>query len=214
MNKQIGQYSLEEVLDAYVAATIEPSREILAKWVKRFPQYADELAEFTLAWIQTDQFPENGDARVNSNTRIQIGVDIARRVYDRRSIEENTQFIPLHLPLASLFQAGNMAGFSPDQLKDTLNLSMAILRKIENRFFIIETLPANLIQNIAQTLHRNTQEILTYLNQEPMIPSALRLKSHQAPKISRKENFFDALREDDSLTQVQLTYWLSFEKDK
>jgi hypothetical protein len=212
MNNPIGQYSLEEVLDAYVAATTKPSREKLAEWVKRFPQYADELADFTVAWIQTEHFPENREMSVDPNTRNHIGMEMARRVYERRIAEHDAQTSYVHSHLDSLLKAGTEAGLSADQLKDEFNLSMVMMRKMENRFLLSETIPADLIQRMAQTLKRNIQEVLSYLNQEPMIPDGVRLKSHQSPKIGQKESFFDALRKDDSLNEDQRTYWLSFEK--
>lgn len=212
MNNPIGQYSLEEVLDAYVAAATKPSREILAEWVKRFPQYADELADFTVAWIQTEHFPENAEVPIDAKARNKIGLEIARRVYERRIAEVDMQTTNGHSRLDSLLKAGTEAGLSADQLKDEFNLSMAMMRKIENRFFLVETIPADLIQRMAQTLKRNIQEVLSYLNQEPMISPGLRLKSQQPPKIGQKENFYDALRKDDALTEDQRTYWLSFEK--
>jgi hypothetical protein len=211
MNNPLGQYSLEEVLDAYVAVTTKPSREILAEWVKRFPQYANELADFTVAWIQTEHFPENREVPIDAKARNQIGVEIARRVYERRIAEDDMQTTNTLSHLDSLLKAGTEAGLSADQLKDEFNLSMVMMRKMENRFLLGETIPADLIQRMAQTLKRNTQEVLSYLNQEPMIPGGLRLKSHQSPKIGQKESFFDALRKDDSLNEDQRTYWLSFE---
>jgi len=211
MNNPIGQYSLKEVLDAYVAVTTKPSRKVLAEWVKRFPQYANELADFTVAWIQTEHFPENEEASIDAKARNQIGAEIAHRVYERRIAEDDRQITNVRSHLDSLLKAGTKAGLSADQLKDEFNLSMMMMRKMENRFLLSETIPADLIQRMAQTLKSSFQEVLSYLNQEPMIPDGVRLKSHQPPIIGQKESFFDALRKDDSLNEDQRTYWLSFE---
>lgn len=58
MNNFIGQYSLDDVLDAYSEASEIPSREILAEWIARYPQFEHELIEFTVAWIQSEELPE------------------------------------------------------------------------------------------------------------------------------------------------------------
>ncbi|HBG75195.1 MAG: hypothetical protein A2X25_12905 [Chloroflexi bacterium GWB2_49_20] len=211
MNNPIGQYSLQVVLDAYIAAIAKPSRETLAEWVKRYPQYADELAEFTMAWIQSEFSTEVEEKTEISNRRIQIGMDMARKVYEQRPVEDVKQSSQVNSQLDSLLQTASFVGLSPDQFKDECNLSMAMMRRIENRLILVESIPLDLIQRIAQTLHQSAQDILTYLNRQPIIPAGLRFTSHQPPKINQRENFFDALRKDDTLGEDQFTYWLSFE---
>jgi hypothetical protein len=213
MNNPIGQYSLEEVLDAYIAATAKPSREALAEWVKRYPQYADELAEFTMAWIQSDFSTEVEEKTEISNRRIQIGMDMARKVYEQRTVEDVKQSSQVNSQLDSLLQTASFVGLSADQFKDKCNLSMAMMRRIENRLILVESIPLDLIQRIAQTLHQSAQDIFSYLNRQPIIPAGLRFKAHQPPKIAQRENFFDVIRKDDTLGDDQRTYWLSFEDE-
>ena len=211
MNNSIGQYFLEEVLDAYIATTTKPSRDALAEWVKRYPQYADELAEFTLAWIQSEFSTEAEEGLEISSRRIQLGVDMTRKVYEQRLVDGDKQSPQDNSLLDSLLRAASFVGLSADQFKDECNLSMAMMRRIENRLILVESIPLDLIQRIAQTIHRSVQDILSYLNQPPVIPTGLRYKSHQQPKINQRESFFDALRGDNTLDEDQRNYWLSFE---
>lgn len=211
MNNSIEPYSLEEVLDAYVAASQSPSREKLQEWIKRFPQYEQELIEFTVAWSQTEYFPERKGQEKDSESWIQIGMKIARQAYEQQAVENKPLEIRHKPPLVSFFQEGNRLGYSPDRLAQHLNIPMSIMRKIENRLLFVDTIPPNLTELIAQNLQRNHDEVLVYLREEPAIPQQLRLKSHQSPKTSR-QSFFDAVRADTSMSEDQRTYWLSLEQ--
>jgi hypothetical protein len=48
---------LEDVLDAYLASVDEPSSGALAEWIRRFPDYSQELTEFAAAWALMEALP-------------------------------------------------------------------------------------------------------------------------------------------------------------
>jgi hypothetical protein len=211
MNNSVGQYSLDDVLDAYSEASEEPSRKILAEWIASYPQYERELIEFTVAWILSEELPEIPDDQQDINARIQSGLRVTQKIFEKRSTddqEENSHSPP---KLVSLIVEGSILGLSVDQLAQQVNLSVTLMRKLENRLFIVDTIPTDLVRMIGMILQRAPADITTYLNQEQMLPSGFRMKSRQPPKMGGKQNFFDAVRDDPELGVEQRAYWLSFE---
>ncbi|MCG3159182.1 MAG: hypothetical protein JMDDDDMK_00168 [Acidobacteria bacterium] len=211
MNNFIGQYSLDDVLDAYSEASEIPSREILAEWIARYPQFEHELIEFTVAWIQSEELPEIPGDQKDLNARLQGGLRIVQEIYEKRSAEDQTQNWQSRAKMASMIMEGSLLGWSTDQFAGRINLSVAILRKLENRLIDAVTIPIDLIKLIGVSIQRDPSEIIAYLGQPPMLQSGQMYKSKQPPIIGKQQGFFDAIRNDGELTDDQRTYWLSLE---
>jgi len=211
MNNSIGQYSLDDVLDAYSEASEIPSREILADWIARYPQYERELIEFTVAWIQSEELPEIPGDQKDLSARLQGGLRIVQQIYEKRSAEDQTQNQQSRAKMVSLIMDGSFFGWSTDQFAKQINLSVAILRKLENRLISAITIPIDLIKLIGDSIQRDPSEIIAYLGQPPMLQPGQMYKSKHPPTIGKPQDFFDAIRNDGELTDEQRTYWLSFE---
>ena len=211
MNNSIGQYSLDDVLDAYSEASEIPSREILADWIARYPQYERELIEFTVAWIQSEELPEIPGDQKDLSARLQGGLHIVQQIYEKRRAEDQAQNQQSRAKMVSLIMDGSFLGWSTDQFARQINLSVAILRKLENRLINAATIPIDLIKLIGDSIQRDPSEITAYLGQPPMLQPGQMYKSKQPPIIGKPQDFFDAIRNDGELTDEQRTYWLSFE---
>jgi transcriptional regulator with XRE-family HTH domain len=204
--------SVERVLDAYLAASGEPTRENMVEWIARYPQYERELVEFTVTWIRSTRLPAADLSEPDRGKRAQIAMEAARRVYaqsERGGMEQTAG----RGPLISLLQEGKHLGFSAENLAGRLQLSVALLRKLENRLILLETIPLQLIEQVADALQRGIREISAYLALAPLMPSRVRLKARQRPAPPRQESFLDAVRADDTLDEGQRAYWLSFEEN-
>jgi hypothetical protein len=211
MNSSIGQNSLDELLDAYCEASEEPNREILAEWIARYPQFERELIDFTVAWIQSEELPELADNQQDKEAGLQAGLRIAQQIYEKMGTDGLVQKSPSRPKLVSLILDGSLRGWPTDDFAQRINLSVAILRKLESRLITVATIPGNLIERISASLQRDRSEVIAYLEQEPVIQRDLRYKSKQSPRLGRQQNFFDAVRNDGELSDEQRTYWLSFE---
>ena len=214
MNNPIEPYTLEEVLDAYIAASPTPSRVVLQEWIKRYPQYAQALTDFTIAWSQTEHFPENKNPQKDPNARLQIGMNIARQANKQAVIANHRTKAQSRAPIESFFREGKQLGYSPDELARQLNIPVTVIRRIESHLVLIDTIPTGLIESFATTLQRPFGDISHFLKSRPDIPQSVRLKSHQAPKVAQQQNFFDVIRTDPTISEEQRTYWLSFETKK
>lgn len=210
MNNPFEPLSVERVLDAYLTASAEPSRENMAEWIARYPQYERELVEFTVAWIRSTRLPAADSLEPDRGKQVQIAMEAARRVYaqaERGGMEKTAG----RGPLLSLLQEGQHLGFSAENLADHLQLSVALLRKLENRLILLETIPLKLIEQVADALQRGIREISAYLALTPLMPSRVRLKARQRPAPPRQVSFLDAVRADGTLGEEQRAYWLSFD---
>lgn len=214
MNNPIEPYTLEEVLDAYIAASQTPSREILQEWIKRHPQYAQELTDFTVAWSQTEHYPEKKNQQKDPSARLHLGMNIAHQAYDQIAATNHVIREQNKAPLASFFREGKQLGYSPDEFAEQINVPVTVIRRIESRLLLVDTIPTKIIETIAFTLQRPGDEIWNFLTRPPVVPQTLRLKSHQAPKVAQQQNFFDVIRADPTISEEQRAYWLSFETKK
>ena len=212
MNNSAGQNSLDEVLDAYFEAAEEPDRKVLAEWIARYPQFERELIEFTVAWIQAEELPDNPGTSQAKPAMLQAGLKIAQQVYEKMSAEKEVPKSSSHSKLVSLILEGRRLGWTPDQFAQRINVSLEILRKCEQRMFLAATIPTRLSEEIGDAIQRDPADIVAYLKQPPIMQEGLRHKSRRAPTIGAPQNFFEAVRTDAELSDEQQAYWLSFEE--
>lgn len=211
MNNSNEQYSLDDVLDAYSEASETPSRTILAEWIARYPQYESELIEFTVGWIQSEELPEIPYDQKDLEARRKSGLRVAQQVYQKRNNEDHAKNLQSRAKMISLIIDGSFLGWSIDQFARQINLSVAILRKLENRLISDVTIPYNLIKLIGDSIQRDPLEIVAYLKQPPILHLSYRYKSKKPPKVGEQQSFYDAVRNDGELTDEQRIFWLSFE---
>ena len=211
MNEPIEQVTLEQALDAYVEDSPEPSLEKLKEWIKRYPQFERELTEFIVAWIQTEHLPSKNRQEDNAISWVSIGMDIAKRAYLQQSVQNPSPLTPHKAPFVSIFSEGEINGHSPEDLARKLNISVTLIHKLERRLLQPESIPLNLTEFLAKEIRRDPVDISSYLVKEAYVPRGLQLKSKRAAKLSPKQNFFDAVRSDNTLSEDQRAFWLSFE---
>jgi len=48
------KYDLQDVLDAVMLAESEPSHDALLRWIKRYPRFSQELANYFVAWSEAE----------------------------------------------------------------------------------------------------------------------------------------------------------------
>jgi hypothetical protein len=129
MNSPFEPHSFDEVLDAYLSASKIPNREVLADWIRRFPQYGRELIDFTIAWSETEYSPAAQQTGLEGDAFVAIGMRIAREAFDVKGKE----YTETKLPIYSILDEGKSQGITPDQLSNQLKLSILMIRKIDLR---------------------------------------------------------------------------------
>lgn len=208
MNSPIEPYSLDEVLDAYRSASKTPNRDVLSEWIQRFPEYATELIDFTIAWSETELLPASFNTGLEEDAFVAIGMRMAREAFDAKASEHPET----KLPIQSILDEGRKQGISPDQLSEQLKLSIPLIRKFDLRNILYSTIPLGLIESLAQSIKRSVRDVARYLSVKPVIPETVRFKSSKAPKVAEQKSFFDEVRRDPLLEEEQRKYWLSYEE--
>lgn len=208
MNNPIDSNSLNQVLDAYLSVSIKPNEKTLEKWILLFPEYENELIDFTSAWNDIENSPPALQTSSDDNSFIEIGNKIAREAFYAETVEE---YITSRSAIQSILREGKGLGFSTRQLSDQLNISIALIRKIDLRYILFDTIPVFFMENLSETIKRSIREIAYYLSRPSRISENARFKSLHTPKITEQRNFFDEVRTDPQLKEEQREYWLSYE---
>lgn len=189
---------LGEVLESFMTSVDHPDRESLERYVANYPQYAEELAEFAAEWLLLD-------AQVTPPQQV-VGVDekvMARSVMERlrpalRKVQSG------HEPLANPFE-----GRSPHELKTAatrIGLDTTLLAKLKNRLILFETIPKNLIEQLAEELGVLAEAVAQWLGAPPRLQAA-RFKAEDKPSATRQESFSEAVERSD-LDPAQKRQWL------
>jgi len=75
------QMTLDEVLEAYVLSDGGPSRQALAEWVLRYPEYKQELTALTAHWSLATHLPDAQEQdEVDEATLIRRGMSVVQSV--------------------------------------------------------------------------------------------------------------------------------------
>jgi len=213
MNNQPDQETLEQVLDAYMAASLEPSRNKLIEWIRKYPKYQQELTDFTVSWIQMETLPPYEREEIDLETMSLRGMSVVQNLlFQKNKVtadREQSEKI-----IKSLLKECSSEGYSQEQFARNQFISPAMLRKLDLRLISYETMPVPLLESLASLLHCTLTNIANYFQGPQLQPVGARQKSKQAPIISEKRNFFDEVRNDLTLDEEFRQYWLSVEPKK
>ena len=206
MSNHPEQETLDDVLNAYLDVAPTPSAEDLAVWVHKYPQYREDLIEFTVAHSLMQHLPANSDP-LDETALFTRGVSAMRTVL-QSAREEQVAEQP---PPASLLEEGQSQGMDIHKLAELTGLSAALWRKLDRRLLRSESLPTPLVERIADAVHHSVAVVQSYLAQPPMLsPSAL-YRAKATPTLGEQEDFFEAVRNDLSLSDEQRQRWLALQ---
>lgn len=204
MSKHPEQDTLDDVLNAYLDVAPTPSAEDLAVWVQKYPQYREELTEFTVARSLMLHLPANSDP-LDETALFTRGVSVMRTVLQREREKQAAE----QPPPASLLEEGQRQGMNIHKLAELTGLSAALWRKLDRRLIRPASVPRQLVERIADMFHNPVAVVQRYLSQPPMLsPSAL-YRAKATPTLGEQEDFFEAVRNDLSLSDEQRQRWLA-----
>ena len=207
MNNQSDLCSLDQVLDAYLSVSKIPNQDTLKDWIQRFPEYEIELIDFTIAWSDIENSPLASQSKNYEDSFLATGKKLVSEAF---YLETNNEHIKTKMAIRSFFTEGKNLGISPGQLSDQLNLSLPLLRRIDLRHFLFDTIPLFFMESLSNTIKRSVREIACFLSEKPLIPKTVRFRSQHIPRLTEQRNFFDEVSADATLTEEQREYWLSY----
>ena len=209
MNEQVECLSLEDILDAYVASGDIPDRS-LDEWIQRYPEYEKELTEFAVSWTLMESLPPAPEAaKVDECVLVLRGMSIVQNLLHKQSQVASSN---PSAPFESLIAEGRALGLKPRQLAEAVRLGDAILGKLDRRLIRYASIPQDAIDELAYAIQRGTASVAAYLRQDPQFAASAEHRSEQAPTLSESEDFFDAVRNDPTISPEHADYWLALER--
>lgn len=213
MNDQQERQALEDVLDAFVASAAGPDSAPLAEWIRRYPQYERELTEFAASWSLMRSLPPSPDAEeVDEETLVLRGMSVVQNLLHKQQLAQAAAPATTVVPFVSLVAEGRARGLAPRQLAQAAGIGEIVLRKLDRRLIAFGRLPREasdaLVAALAAALERGTESVARYLQQGPVFAAAAH-RAEQAPQLADPEDFFDAVRNDPTMTDEQRARWLA-----
>ena len=153
MNNPNGLESLEDVLDAYTASD-DGAYTSLDDWIRRYPQYEQELTEFAISWILMEALPPSPDAEeVNEGTLVLRGMSVVQNLLHDQSLESGSVPVP---PFESLLSEGRACGLEPRQLAHVARFGVGLLRKLDRRLIYYASIPRDAVRGLAEAIQSGT----------------------------------------------------------
>ncbi len=209
MNKPNRIERLEDVLDAFVASDVNPN-EALDEWIRRYPEYEQELTDFAVSWSLMRSLPPAPDAEeVDENTLVLRGMSIVQNLLHSQPIESASESV---VPFESLVAEGRVHGLEPRQLAQATKLGDSLLGKLNRRLIRYASIPQVLIKSLAEAIQSTPAGVAAYLQQSPTFAVAVEHRSEQAPVLIEQEDFFDAVRAAPTISREHAEHWLKFEQ--
>ncbi len=138
-----------------------------------------------------------------------------------RSVPGAAEPIAARSPLTGLASEAQARGLSALALAQTLRLDRTLLLRLDQRVLEAWTLPAALIDRLAQALERNTDEIRAYFDGPPKLASGTHYKAKATPKMVqergvlqspvRQPSFADEVRRNTKMSGEDKAFWLGVE---
>lgn len=214
MSDQNEVVELDDVLNEYVSSTENPSHANLMEWIQRYPQFENELTEFTVNWSVMKTLPPIGEISKNLEDRlINKGMSVVQNLlYQKRQerIKQNEN----KREFKGITQERKNKEMSLQYLAEHSRLSIALLAKLERRHFIPSTIPYAAPVNIGRTLYIPPQLILEQFQGPPWVDAGANRFSSDKPKLASQTNFFDEVRNDRTIKEEDREYWLAMEIDQ
>ena len=209
MNNPNSPDRLEDVLDAYVASDNGPDAS-LDDWIRRYPQYEQELTEFAISWSLMRALPPSPDAEeVNESTLVLRGMSVVQNLLHGHSLESPPVSVG---SFESLMAEGRANGLEPRQLAQISRLGVSLLRKLDRRLIRYASIPRAAIRGIAEAMRSDEENVSAYLQQSPALAAATEHRSEQAPALAEPEDFFDAVRADPTISPEDAAHWLEIQR--
>lgn len=191
-----GNLALDELLDQIVLEEAEPSFDALVRWVERYPEHTDAVAEFFANWAFQAELPliTTVDQERLANRGVSHALNILHRL-------RTTPNIPQDRP--RLISSARAIGISAAQLEERALLDTSVLLKLDLRR--LTHVPRTCLDRLADALGTVPDRIAEMISGTPLA-SGSRYKAKAKP-VSQTQDFAEAIR-TSALPDEAKRYWL------
>lgn len=187
---------LDGIIDEYAASSPGPSREMLAEWVQRYPQYKEELTDFTVNWtVASPIAPPSVEETEETREAATRHMGIVRAILDGQAVPAGEV-----APIRGLVAEARTRGLSRKELASALDLSIALVDKLDRRLVSYRTIPAAIVDSISRLLGAGAEQVALYLQGPPLLPQSASYRAEQAPSVPEAQSFAEAVSSDRTIS--------------
>lgn len=200
MNEKTNDKNSREEFDQLDAEIYKTFIEL--GWV--IPQTEDEvmISEKALQNIQIPSIP----AGIKDSSPL---IERLRKERTEREKEKNQASV-----FKGILAAAKAFGFSNFQLAEMTGLTVALVTKLD--LGLIQNskrIPVSVAQSIASVVHTTPKQLYDYWNLGPRFAHGAEYKATDTPEIIEGQDFFEAVRQDSSLSKERRAELLALEKE-
>ena len=184
--------NLEEILEEYAAETPTGNDlKILQTFSEKYPQFADDLADFAAARAVVKHAPEE-ELTAEEEAKLQeSGLNNLRVILS--SVKPANA-------LTSLVETAKTKGLNRAKFAAALGLSTSLVIYLEKRRLDFATIPQKIRTKISQVLEVTEESVANFLNQTSKYAADMNFKTETRPEAQPPKSFADAVREDQQLS--------------
>lgn len=203
MNSKKENFSLNEVLEYYQVSSERTGEENLDEWIARYPQYENELREFSAYKKMISKIP----AHKYTDEEDQFLTARAVSVVQNLLYQQRQETVSTEGALTGLVDEIENQNSSLEEFAAKTSLSKGIIRMLDRRQVHYKTIALKAIENISRELNKRVTTIQAYL-QGTIRVAPSHYMATQAPEPTRLYNFSEIVQIDGDLTEEQKAYWL------
>ncbi len=145
--------SLAEILDRILLEEPAPTHAALERWIARYPEQRDALAQFFATWAVQEEAPDDGVV-VDAVRAGEALLAHARAIVDR--------------PAPRLSEVARTAGLSDAELGARCDLDAGLVGTLDRRLVRLASIPERLLAELAAALDRGVDEVRRMLDGPPL----------------------------------------------
>lgn len=195
---------LEEVLHEVESEERDLNHAALARWVKKYPEYRDELTDFFATRATRAATPEMSEEEQAGAGRRMVSKALNLLHKQRAAATTGTQVSPTGTPLR-LCDAVKESGLTEEEFQARSGLDDLLVSKLDRRLIRYLSIPLLCFERIAEVLVRRLEDVFAMLSGDPIL-----LTRHKATKRPEEtvEDFADAVR-SSNLPDPEKAAWLA-----
>lgn len=158
------QYEIHRITFEYAEEYRQGHAPRIDDYVRRYPEYAQELLEYALYFHTTgfdsEPLEEPGELKLSPEAEKALA-----RIREQPLVYPVAPVTPA--PIESLVKLGIAAGYTPPQLAEAVGLTPALLGRLEARAIAAASIPRALFQRLGEALKVVPDAVAAYLGAQP-----------------------------------------------
>lgn len=196
--------TFDDIVIFLLEENVVPTHEHLVQWIRRYPQFSEELADYFAEWAVQEEMGDDDVAESRSERFTNVGVSHALNILHARKAKVTPAPETKAMTLAQLCKA---AGLSFASLGQRIGLDEELVMKLELCRIVLSGIPRRLVRRLAETLGVSIAEIWHVLSAPPRVTSKGGLQKSRHRAQIKTESFEDAIRAS-SLSLETRNEWL------